>query len=155
MSHKTSPKRALHIVDAANELGDPFFTISSARSLSRVWSACTHPEETDHFIKATGPGTAASLGLGWPGGLLLSRSGQDGADNAIIEAIDVDWVKERFSVVYLGTGDHSMAPLAAALISAGVKVILVARDKKSVHRDFRNMENLEIRFLNFDYDLVA
>jgi len=155
MSHKTNTSRALHIIDAANELGDPFFTVSSAQRLGRAWEACTHPEDADHFIKATGPGTAADLGIGWPGGRLLSRAGKDGADTAIIESIDVAWVKERFDVVYLGTGDHSMQPMAAELLEAGVRVVLVARDKKSVHRDFRSMNKLEIRYLNFDYDLAA
>lgn len=53
---------------------------------------------------------------------LLFGSGRDGADRAIIEAVDLDHTAQRYDSVAIASGDHIFAPLAWRLRDRGLLV---------------------------------
>lgn len=51
--------------------------------------------------------------------------GEDRADAALIEAVDIAWVVANFGQVVIGSGDHIFAPLARRFRAAGLHVVQV------------------------------
>jgi len=62
----------------------------------------------------------------WQGGRVVLRSGQDGADLALLEVIRDEGVAERFGRVVLGSGDGIFATAVAELVEHGLVVDVVA-----------------------------
>ena len=61
--------------------------------------------------------------------LFRSRSGKDGADTVLLEAIgDVAWIAGHYDRIVLASGDHIFANAVAALKAAGVRVIVISPD---------------------------
>lgn len=150
--HQIAP-RALHVVDVANEICSGYFYVSDVEELRNAWNDCVHPGEHDQYFLATGPGTKEALAFGWRKAAPVIRAGVDGADDAIIEYLDVDYIASRFTHVYLGSGDHKIAPRAAELVKAGVKVTIVGR-RGNIHHTYYGI-GAEIRFLDDHWVLAA
>jgi uncharacterized LabA/DUF88 family protein len=66
----------------------------------------------------------------------LIRSGPDGADLALIQAMMTERIPERFRRVVLGSGDGIFAEVCALLQAAGCAVAVVSR-KESLSRALR------------------
>jgi hypothetical protein len=52
--------------------------------------------------------------------------GPDGADRALLDAVDFRVAVERFDRVVIGSGDGAFAPLVAGLVAAGRRVEVVS-----------------------------
>ena len=57
----------------------------------------------------------------------LLRSGANGADEALLEALSAREITSRFSEVVIGSGDHIFTDVGAWLSRKGLKVTVVSR----------------------------
>jgi hypothetical protein len=154
MKTKKTPNRSFHVLDVENELSGGNFAESDVARLRRVWNIVVEPADQDLYFLATGTRTAAAIAFGWPSATKEVREGKDGADEAIIEHLDVDYVSARFDHVFLGTGDHRMQPKAKALIEAGVKVTIVGH-KHNIHWSYYTVRGIEFKYLDEQWALAA
>jgi hypothetical protein len=153
--NKTSKiSRALHVVDAANEIGSGHFTLDEARTLRSAYTATVNLGPNDLVMAATGPGTAAELAFGWGHGLLKIRPGQNGADYAIIDYLEESLSRaSSFNHLYLGTGDHEMVPVVKKWLAAGVPVTIIAR-RFHVHHEYFTLP-VKIVYLDDQWALAS
>jgi hypothetical protein len=145
--------RSLHAVDVANEIKSGHFGVEEVSQLHRAWDIAVKPKDKDQYFLATGPGTAAALAFGWRDSHPVIRSGVDGADYAIIEFMDVEYIVSRYNRVFLGTGDNKMQPVAAELIKRGVEVTIVVR-KGALHHSYFGI-GAKIIYLDAAWALAA
>ncbi len=123
-------KRTLHIVDIENLVGDDHrsgdrHAFEHALALYAEASGML-PE--DQVLVGCHPGlvfTAQQI-LG-SRGRIFTGTGADGADKALLEASDADFIASRYHLVSIGSGDHIFAPLATELAERSVTVRIVAR----------------------------
>lgn len=66
-------------------------------------------------------------GFNWPGVRHLVRSGENGADLALLDVIRHEHVAERFSHVVIASGDGIFAGEAAELVEAGCHLTVASR----------------------------
>ena len=78
-------RRALHLVDVDNLLGDPRqATPASVAATLAAYRQAVRVAPADLVVVATNPGLALVVGLAWPGPLLRTARGPDGADLALL-----------------------------------------------------------------------
>ena len=65
----------------------------------------------------------------FPGAEVRFGTGPDGADRALLDAIDVQLLARRFDTLVIGSGDHLFWDLAYRARSVGLKVVVVSRPK--------------------------
>lgn len=65
---------------------------------------------------------------------LVIGDGPDGADKALIDAVDVNHVAHRFDSVVIASGDHIFAETAAALRRAGVQVYNITSSRSGASK---------------------
>ncbi len=118
--------RALHVLDIENLAGQP---VPSGITTSRIrtwYYAQDFCRAGDHFVGACNHLASKEVGFSWTGLRWRIRSGADGADLALLEAIDEARAAERFSRIVIASGDGIFAPVAAALATGGVEVTVVS-----------------------------
>ncbi len=121
--------RTLHLLDPENLMGGPHQSCDALRYAAQSYKNIIPVRSGDHVIVGTSPGLALEAGLKWPGSRLVIGSGPDGADHALLDAVeDTEWVAERFDRVIIGSGDGIFQPLAHAFRSRGVAVGVVGRE---------------------------
>lgn len=82
------------------------------------------------MIIASSHHNAVAAGSAWPGArLLATRSGLNGADIALREAIRTERIAERFDFVYLASGDGGFSADLAFLARGGARTHVVARKR--------------------------
>lgn len=122
--------RTLRLVDIENMVGSCQLSLGDvARARVRI-NAAVAPGTDDHTVIAASHYNAPAAYFGWAGPVRrLARSGQDGADLALLEVVaDVGWVAARYERVVVASGDHAFAPAVAELKGAGVEVIVIRPD---------------------------
>lgn len=62
----------------------------------------------------------------FPGGQIVTGKGKDGADQALIDALDLDRVVERYDELCIVSGDHLFCDVAYPARKAGLTVRIVA-----------------------------
>ena len=150
---KNKTYRALHVVDVENEIMSGSFGLQEVVRLHSAWDATVCPSVGDQYFLATGTRTKAALAFGWQDGRTAFRAGKDGADDAIVEFLDVDYVAKRFTHVFIGSGDHRIQPVAKKLIEAGVEVTIVGR-RMHVHHSYFTI-GARIVYLDEQWGLAA
>ncbi|MHA6510748.1 NYN domain-containing protein [Tessaracoccus sp. Y1736] len=80
----------------------------------------------EQIIIATSHVGLLATGWGWPGPRLVVRSGDNGADLALLEVIADERIAERFDEVVLVSGDGIFTDAVAGLGAQGVSVTVVA-----------------------------
>lgn len=154
ISKHSNPIRALHVVDAANEIGSGHFSLDEATHLRSAWAATAPIGPEDLVMTATGPGTAAELAFGWGHGLLKIRPGHNGADYAIIDFLEDSLSRARtYNHLYLGTGDHEMIPAVKKWIAAGVPVTIIGR-RRSIHHEYEALP-VTIKYIDEQWALAS
>jgi hypothetical protein len=115
--------RSLHLLDVENLLGGRR-TNTTVAQLWQGYLASGLLRDGDLVIAALGAGSAQKLAfeLPRPVRLVLGGHGPDAADHALLEAVDVTWVAQRFSRVVIGSGDGIFTGLAECLHHAGLDV---------------------------------
>lgn len=119
------PKRTIHLIDIENLAGVPRPAQPRVEFLRQVYEDRGYLNPGDQHVIACNHGASGAVGFGWPGGRLLQKSGEDGADLALIEVIEKENIAARFDRVVIASGDHIFAGPAARLGQAGVEVTVV------------------------------
>lgn len=121
-------RRTLHLVDIENLLQR-----NPSEAVEGHWEAATSAYVAaadlgadDHVVVGCHPAFAFLARRFFPACRLLTRTRADGAELAILAAVDVDDVARRYHRVVIGSGDHLFAALAAALRTRGVNVQVIA-----------------------------
>lgn len=119
-------RRTLHLIDVENLCSDPRPEESRVRAVLARYRTSMAVSEADHVVLAAAGRTALFAGLAWPGVRVRAGRGPDGADRALLAAVDVDHTVDSYNRVVVASGDHIFVPLVRALRGAGVAVEIVA-----------------------------
>lgn len=124
VSHRCTCPRTFHAIDLENLLGDP--TRRDRAHVAEAWERYTARvpiRRDDHIVVATGPSLAVTAWFALPSTVRrLVGYGLDGADNALIDAMDTDHIAARYGRVVIASGDHIFAPSARSLRLKGMQV---------------------------------
>lgn len=80
----------------------------------------------DMVILGCNPQLAFRAKLGFPNSRLVTGRGSNGADNALIDCLDLAHAAKRFDELCIVSGDHAFAAVAFAARKAGMRVRVVA-----------------------------
>lgn len=99
-------------------------------------SEAIRSEEILRLAEARRPGDMIVIGCNprlafrakrvFPRARLVTGHGRDGADNALINCLDLEHAAERFDELCIVSGDHAFADVARAARKAGMRVRVVA-----------------------------
>lgn len=122
--------RTLFLVDIENMVGSCDLSYGDVAQAQRRINGAVEPRPGDHTVIAASHHNALPMFYGWAGSAQRKvRSGQDGADKALLEAVaDVQWIADRYQRVVVASGDNAFAFAVAALKTAGVTVIVIRPD---------------------------
>ncbi|WP_421735703.1 NYN domain-containing protein [Cellulomonas sp.] len=123
--------RTLFIYDIENVIGaGAHITAAQVGRAQARLNAAVPVRPGDHTVIACNGANAAAVHLSWAGSAdRRVRSGRDGADAALLEAIDdAKWVAARYKRVVIATGDGGFAEAVASLKAAGCTVVVIAPD---------------------------
>lgn len=118
--------RRLVVVDIENVVGGAVLAIEQAVRAHLSIKEVAALNGSEHVVIGTSHVGVVSTGLGWPGPRLVVRSGENGADLALLDVLTEERVAERFDEVVLVSGDGIFAKAVADPGSAGVEVTVVA-----------------------------
>ena len=118
--------RRLVVVDIENVVGGAVLTVEQAVGAHLSIEELAALNGSEHVVIGTSHVGVVSTGLGWRGPRLVVRSGENGADLALLEVLTEERVEERFDEVVLVSGDGIFAEAVAALGAAGLDVTVVA-----------------------------
>jgi len=98
--------RALHLIDIENLMGGPQAGRDAIPLATEGYLATVSMMPDDLIVVATNPHLWLPAKLAWPGALVLSARGRDGADRALISQVaDVERIASRFDRLVIGSGD--------------------------------------------------
>ena len=136
MAHRAHPAgRTLHVIDIENLVGGSGAGPAAVGPALSAYRSTVAVRDGDHAVIAAGPTLAIAAGLAWPGAQLRFGHGIDGADHALLDAVEPAFAAEHYDRVVIASGDHAFVPLVAALRSRGAAVVLVVRDRESLSID--------------------
>jgi hypothetical protein len=138
--------RSLHLVDVENLLGGTSFTETDVVVAAAAYGTVAAVAAGDLVVVSSSHHTAFATWFGWGDARRVVRSGQDGADLALIEIIETENVAMRFDRVVIASGDKIFAVSAAQLQAAGVEVTVVSR-RQSLSRQLR-LAVRDVRYLD-------
>ena len=118
--------RQLVLVDIENLAGGACLSGCAAQSAKVALVATGQIRTADHIVIGTSHIGLIPVGSVWSGVRYVVRSGQDGADMALLDVMAED-VAHRFEGVVLASGDGIFADAVAALAAAGVPTVVIAR----------------------------
>lgn len=123
-------ERTLFLIDIENMAGGSDLSYAEVAEVQCRIGDAVMSRPGDHTVIAASHHNALPMFYGWTGSAQrIARSGQDGADNALLEAVaDVEWVAERYQRVVVASGDNAFAFAVAALKAAGVTVVVIRPD---------------------------
>ncbi|MEH6807068.1 MAG: NYN domain-containing protein [Rhodococcus erythropolis] len=122
--HRSTRPRTLHLIDLENLVAGNVTPDSCAgawdeyrRELGVRWD--------DHVVVAVSEKNALTAFLVLPGTVqkVVGPNTADGADHALLDAVDPGWAHARFRQVVIASGDHIFAPLARRLSGDGLLVV--------------------------------
>lgn len=137
--------RRLHLVDVENLTGSARPTGAEVRACYRRYADLVKPGGMDMYVIACNHGAGAEVGFNWPDVRHLWRSGEDGADLALLDVLAHEAVSDRFEAVILASGDGIFAGPAAELALREVHVTVVA-NRRSLSRRLEMAAALVIWF---------
>ena len=121
------PYRRLHLIDPENLTGTPLPNFDSVAHCHKRYQELTHYGDADLSVIACSHLAAKQVAFAWPSGLKLLRSGPDGADLALLEALEREFVAGRFDELVLASGDGIFTTEVSRLGSLGIPVTVVSR----------------------------
>lgn len=145
--------RTLHLVDIENLIGGAVHRDDCARAMEAYRQVAAWAQR-DHAIVGAGPTTAEVAFFVVPAGIqrVLGR-GLDGADRALLAAVDAAFVARRYDRVVIGSGDGRFANLATELRLRGAEVWVVAKSRLGISRRLASVAHV-VRVLEHDEDAV-
>jgi len=117
--------RAFHVIDIENIIRKPRPTLNEVRQAKELYLAGDHYRSGDLVVIACNHGASSAVAFGWPDARLLIRSGEDGADLALLEAITQENIPRRFSRAIVASGDGIFADAVSMLGKHGVEVTVI------------------------------
>ena len=142
--------RALHIVDLENLMGGPMAGFLPMAKAAAAYYEAVSVGEDDHLVVAVNPCLALDAHDCFPSALLRVRGGHDGADLALLEAIDdAQFVCSRYTRLIVGSGDGIFASAMLRLRLWGLLVGVVSR-KCSLSASLRDSASF-VRLLPDDF----
>jgi hypothetical protein len=124
---KTS--RRIHLVDIENICGAPRPKRGDVETARTHYEERVNPGPDDLVVLACNHGACLEVGLGWPGARLVVRSGEDGADLALLDVIDHEGINSRFNAVVIASGDGIFVGVVAGLAGRGLDVTVASRER--------------------------
>ena len=120
--------RTLHLVDVENLSGGCDCSIEGVSETASEYLNLFPSGDTNLYVLASSVKNALSCGFGWPtSAQRLMRSGENGADLALLEAYEPQEIARRFCRIVIGSGDGIFTALAIKLAALGCHVTVVAR----------------------------
>lgn len=120
--------RTLHLVDIENLSGGCDCSIQGVSETAIEYLNYFPSTEKNLYVLATSVNNALPCGIGWPTSAQhLMRSGENGADLALIEAYEPQEIALRFRRIVIGSGDGIFTELANKLTALGCHVTVVTR----------------------------
>lgn len=120
-------RRTAHLLDVENLVGTGRFGASELRSCQSAYTALGLLRRGDHVIVACNPFSAIHVRDMWPGTRLLTGHGRDGADRALLAAIEHERFEDRYDRIVVGSGDGIFTDAVAAFRQIGRDVVVVGR----------------------------
>jgi hypothetical protein len=117
--------RTLHCIDAENLSGAPMVSAQRLAATYANYRASVNIGPFDQTIVATSHFNALTVGLSWPEGQFRWRSGRDGADLELIEAVKAQVEQSDFDHVVIGSGDGIFGELVWWLTEQKIRVTVV------------------------------
>lgn len=117
--------RVLHLVDIENLLGvarPAMADVVACHEAYRPLIRCG-----DLVVVACNHGAFSAVAWGWPDARRLMRSGENGADQALLDVLQYERVEHRFDAVVVASGDGIFTDPVARLGGLGVAVTVVSR----------------------------
>jgi hypothetical protein len=138
--------RVLHLVDVENLVGSAAFTRDQAALTRAAYEAIAPTGTVDQVVLASSHHAATPAWFAWPpAARRLARSGENGADLALLSVLENERVEQRFDHVVIGSGDGIFAFPAARLQAIGRQVTIVSRPE-ALSRQLR-LAVRDIRFI--------
>lgn len=119
-----TPSRKIVLIDIENML----FGAHERSGDVRPWEILCLAEArrpTDMIIVGCNPQLAFLAKEHFPQARIVTGHGKNGADQALIETLDMTHVAERFTELCIVSGDHAFASIAHAARKAGLRVRVV------------------------------
>lgn len=130
--------RTYHLVDAQN-LAAGNITQATLASVWKAYGSTIRVHDDDALVVACGPVAAPTVAFNLPARarLLIGGRGPDAGTFALLNDIDVDFIRRRYDSVVLGSADGIFTSAAIALARRGVRVFGVGRSDRGYSRALR------------------
>jgi hypothetical protein len=117
-------QRAIHLIDTENLVGGPGATSYAIRRAWDTYRAAVPIGPRDHVIVASSSYFAkkAMFEMAGPGVQLRVRDGKDGAELALMDAVDIEHAARRFGQLVIASGDGIFTDLALRARDLGMQV---------------------------------
>lgn len=149
--------RTLFLLDFENLMGGLRAGMAALRQVVSYFRDAVPGEEGDHYIIGVNPRFGVIAKACWPSAKLVTRSGPDGADIALIEQVkNVRFIAARYDRIVIGSGDGVFVHVARAYRYYGLKVEVASR-RRSLSRELMAVAST-VYFLPLpeaDFDLAA
>lgn len=119
--------RRLIIVDIENVAGGAVIATEQAVAARLRVDEALNLRNGEQVIIGTSHVGVIATGLGWHGPRIVTRSGKNGADLALLKVLTEERIEERFDEVVVVSGDGIFTNAVAALGAVGVRVTVAAR----------------------------
>lgn len=129
MEQARTPNRKLVVVDLENVLFGEHEQLADTDLESQtklILDLAQARRLDDQLIVGCNPHLAFAARAAFPRAQLLTRTGADGADRALIEHLDITHVASRYSELCIVSGDHAFAELAHEARANGLTTRVVA-----------------------------
>lgn len=121
--------RKAHFIDIENLCGTAILSTELVQEVKQEYFNVLQPGSDDVFIIGVSHFNLVAATFGWGAGVAkyVVQSGEDGADLALIEAMSLPCVLERFSRICIGSGDGLLTQAGKSLKQRGMLVEFAAR----------------------------
>lgn len=122
--------RTLHFIDIENLSESTFLNEESVRESKWEYLEAINPGKGDQFVIGVSHFNLAAATFGWGTGVAtyVVRSGEDGADLALLDVMSDRRLTDRFKRVSIASGDGIFAAAGLALRGRGHSVTFIARE---------------------------
>lgn len=149
--------RTLHLIDIENLTGSPSPTAEEVSECRELYER-NFVGRYDLVVIACSHHAFPAVGWAWPTARHILRSGENGADLALLDVIRLESVAERFNSVNVASGDGIFTNAVAQLGAAGVGVTAVSRPEslaRTLRLAVRHLELLPSLLGNIELPLES
>lgn len=128
MQSNHDTRRTFHVVDVENLLGE-HHALPIGDSFAPVYRRWSGANATDLLMVGADRRHAFGLRRAFPNARLVLGQGADGADDALIDGVDLTAIARGHDTIVLATGDHRFAGLAHGARLTGLQVVVLSRPR--------------------------